>query len=152
MRNVLLALLILGGSFSAQAVSLKVFDACHDEPVHSGQYTADLNRSVGELSVEIFNHYAIPYIGAAEGFNSILNSPIGLDSIEVVSDVEMRVYGWCYSVNGEQPDSMAHKIFLTHPTDEIVWFYAYSTNLYNEWTNYCRPANEIKAEQFCSKP
>lgn len=151
MRTVLLAL-ILSWGISAQAVSWKVFDACHDEPVHSGIHAADLDKSVGELSVEIFNLHKIPYVGVAEGFNSILNTPIGLDSIEVVSDVEMRVYGWCYSVNGEQPDSMAHKIFLTQPTDEIVWFYAYSTNLYNEWMNYCRPANEIKAEQFCSKP
>lgn len=151
MRTILLAL-VLGWGLSAQAVSWKVFGACQDEPIHSGSYSADLNKSVGELSVEIFNEHQIPYVGVAEGFNSILNSPIGLDSIEVVSDVEMRVYGWCYSVNGEQPEAMPHKIFLTSPLDEIVWFYAYSTNLYNEWTNYCRPANEIKAEQFCSQP
>lgn len=145
---VVLALLACSG---AQAVSWKIFGACDNKPVHEGSFAADITKSVGQISLEIFDLHKIPYIGSAEGLNSIINSPTGLDSIEVVSDTEMRAYGWCYTVNGRQPLEMPHQLQFQSQDDKLVWFYAYSTNKNNEWTDYCVPAYHIQAEQFCSK-
>lgn len=145
---VLISLLAL----KSHAVSWKVYGPCDDKPVAQGEAAVDITKSVGAISVEIFDHNKVPYIGAAEGFNSIINTPVGLDSVEVVSDTELRAYGWCYTVNGKTPSEMPHKINFKSQTDKMVWFYAYSTNKNNEWMDdYCSPAYWIKAKQFCGK-
>lgn len=138
-------------SFQAQAISWKIFGACKNSPIHQGVHEVDFSKSVGQISIEIFEQNKIPYVGAAEGLNSILNSPIGLESIEVVSDREMRVYGWCYTVNGKQPLEMPHKVYFETQEDRLIWFYGYSTNKDNEWIDYCQPAYWIKAQQFCGR-
>lgn len=145
-------ILISALSFNAYAVSWKVYGPCDEKPVAQGEAVADLTESVGDISVEIFDQNKVPYIGAAEGFNSIINTPTGMDSIEVVSDTELRAYGWCYSINGKTPDEMPHKIKFNAQTDKLIWFYAYTTNIKNEWQDdYCSPAYWIKAKQFCGK-
>ncbi|MFV3407600.1 DUF4430 domain-containing protein [Bdellovibrio bacteriovorus] len=145
----LLPLLVVLTASQSQAVSWRIFGACKNTPVHEGTYQADLTKSVGALSLEIFDANKIPYVGSAEGINSIINSPIGLDSIEVVSDTELRAYGWCYTINGKQPTEMPDKIHFKSQDDKLTWFYAYSTNKNNEWTDYCSPAYWIAADQFC---
>lgn len=136
---------------NAHAIDWKIYGACEESPVHQGKFEADLNKSVGAVSLDIFKQFGIPYVGNEDGLNSLLNSPIGLDSIEVVSDEEMRVYGWCYLVNGKQPLELAGQLKFTSQSDKLIWFYAYSTNLRNEWIDYCSPAYWIKAKQFCGK-
>lgn len=135
----------------SQALTWKVFGACSSSPVQQGEVTADISKSVGAITVDIFNQNKIPFVGAAEGMNSILNTPIGMDAMEIVSQTEMRVYGWCYSVNGKQPLQMPHEIKFQKQTDELIWYYAYSTNNKGEWTDYCSPAYWIKAIQFCGR-
>ncbi|WP_374076815.1 DUF4430 domain-containing protein [Bdellovibrio bacteriovorus] len=139
-------------ALKSHAVSWQIYGPCDEKPIAQGEVTADMTKSVGTISVEIFDQNKIPYIGAAEGFNSIVNTPVGLDSVEVVSDTELRAYGWCYSVNGKTPAEMPHKINFKSQTDTLIWFYAYSTNKNNEWMDdYCSPAYWIKAKQFCGK-
>lgn len=150
MKYILLAI-TLSFSFNSHALTWKVFGACSNSPVHQGEVSADLTKSVGAITVDIFNENKIPFVGAAEGMNSILNTPIGLEAMEVVSDNEARVYGWCYSVNGKSPVQMPHEIKFLKQTDELIWYYAYSTNKNNEWTDYCSPAYWIKAIQFCGR-
>lgn len=138
-------------SIKSHAITWKVFGPCDsNNPVVQGVANADLTQSVGANSVAIFDQNKVPYIGVAEGFNSIINTPIGLDTIEVVSDNELRAYGWCYSVNGRLPEGMPGQVHFTSQSDVLVWFYAYSTNKNGEWMDdYCSPAYWIKAKQFC---
>lgn len=150
MNKLLLSLLIIA-PLSASAIQWKIFGACSNEPVYQGQYTADLEMSVGAVTEALFQSQGIPYIGSAEGFNSINNSPIGLDALEIVSDTEMRAYGWCYTVNGKQPTQMPHELKFLKQEDKLIWFYGYSTNIKNEWIDYCQPAYWIKAKQFCGR-
>lgn len=139
-------------ALQAHAISWKVYGPCSEESVAQGETTADITKSVGAVSIEIFEQNKIPYIGAAEGFNSIIGTPTGMDSLEIVSDTEMRAYGWCYSINGKIPTEMPHKVNFTSQSDKLIWFYAYSTNKNNEWQDdYCSPAYWIKAKQFCGK-
>lgn len=150
MKKYLLPLILLV-SLNAQAITWKIFDACSEDAIHQGDYSANIEKSVGDISIEIFEQQGFPYIGNAQGINSILNTPIGMDSIEVVSDEEMRVYGWCYLVNGKQPLDMASEVKFNSQDDKLIWFHAYSTNLRNEWIDYCVPANWEKPDMFCKK-
>ncbi|MDG0814787.1 DUF4430 domain-containing protein [Bdellovibrio svalbardensis] len=150
MKNVILFLFVLL-PLSANAIKWKVLGPCSDKPLFQGTYEADLKKSVGEISIEIFDKNKIPYVGVAAGFNSINNSAIGLDALEVVSDEVMRAYGWCYAVNGRMPKVMPDQVTPKNQEDTIAWFYGYSTNIQNEWTDYCVPGYQIKAAQFCEK-
>lgn len=144
--------LILLLSQNAHAISYEVIGACNETPVHKGTYNIqDLSISAGKASVSIFEKKNIEYIGNESGFNSILNTPTGLDSIEVISDTKMRAYGWCYSVNGQQPDVLAGDYLFSSNDDKLVWFYAYSTYEKGEWLDYCVPSFTVKASQFCAK-
>lgn len=139
-------------SVQSNALTWKVVGPCSQTPVFEGAVEADLNKSVGQISQEIFDAHKVSYVGSAEGFNSINKSPIGLDSIEVVSNNELRAYGWCYSVNGEIPSVMPNQVKPTSQNDVVVWFYGYMTNKNNQWSSdYCAPAYQVKAAQFCGK-
>jgi len=151
-KRMKLCLFLISMSFTlpAQALNWKLFGACDNHPLLAGQFEADLSKSVGQLSVELFEREGIAYVGSAEGMNSILKSPTGLEAIEVVSDREMRVYGWCFAVNGRSPKLMPHQVFLQKQSDTVVWYQAYSTNKDNEWVDYCTPAYWQKPAQLCS--
>lgn len=140
-------------SLQAHAVSWEVIGPCSETPVYSG--AMNLNSppaSVGDFSVQVFDANKIPYIGSEMGFNSIVNTPTDRNSIEIVSKTELRAYGWCYSVNGEFPEQMPHEAFFPNNEAKLIWFYAYSTIKNNQWQDdYCTPAYNIKAEQFCDK-
>jgi hypothetical protein len=149
MKHLLLALTLFV-STQAHAIKWEIYGACSNKPVHQGDYQADLTHSVGAISIEIFDANKFPYVGAEEGINSLLNSPIGLEAIEVVSDTKMRAYGWCYTVNGQQPTEMPQFLNFDNQNDKLVWFYAYSNFENNKWGDYCIPAYHIKAAQFCA--
>ena len=137
-------------STGAWAINYEIIGPCDKTAVFSGKLDlVDLKISIGQISVSLFDQQKIPYQGSVSGFNSILNTPIGLDAMEVISDTKMRAYGWCYSVNGIQPEVLADQYFFKNNNDQLVWFYAYSTYDKGVWTDYCVPSYKIKADQFC---
>jgi len=139
-------------SMSASAVTFEVIGPCSEKAVHTGSYTVeDLKQSVGAVSVSIFNQNKIAYDGGDYGFRSILGTPVGLDSIEVLSDTKMRAHGWCYAVNNVGPDVLASDYFFGSNEDKLVWFYGYSTYDNGQWIDYCVPSWRVHAAQFCSK-
>lgn len=139
-------------SSSTYAITYEVIGPCSETPRFEGSFdVTNLKTSVGKTSLTIFENQSIPYQGTDSGFNSILNTPVGLDSIEVISDTSMRAYGWCYSVNGAVPDALASEINFSSNSDKLVWFYAYSTYESGKWPDYCVPSYKIKASQFCAK-
>ena len=146
--SVLFAILL---PLSAHAVTWKVVGPCSETPWFQGSYQADLHKSLGDNTIDILNLNKIPYLGVAGGINSINNSPVGLDAMEVVSDVEMRAYGWCVAVNGKVAKDFPNQVSLTSQDDEIVWYYGYARSIENQWLGMCFHANKIKPDQFCKK-
>lgn len=151
MKKLLFASLI-ALPLTTHALTWKIFGPCSDKPLYEGAYQADLNKSIGEISIEIFEKNKIAYVGVPAGFNSINNSPTGLDALEVVSDTEMRAYGWCYLVNNKMPVEMPDQVKPKSQDDKLVWFYGYGTNKDNVWIEYCSPGYWVKPDQFCKKP
>jgi len=109
-------------------------------PVHRGSLDVDLKESVGEATLHILDANKIPYVGNENGLNSILGTPTGEAAIVVVSNDTMRVYGWCFEVDGVQPDVMPGKYFFPSQVSRLRWFFAFSLYEKGEWKSYCTPA------------
>ena len=149
MKTIIAALFM---SFNAHAITYEVIGPCSPTPAYSGTYDLEnLSINAGKASINIFNRDKIPYIGVEKGINTILNTPIGPETLEIISGTKMRAYGWCYTVNGVGPDIMPDEYFFQSNNDKLVWFYAYSTYDNGNWTDYCMPSYKIKAARFCDK-
>ena len=61
--------------------------------------------------------------------------------LEILSEREMKAYGWCYSINGEVPEAFPDEVALG-PQDKVVWFFAYAHYLAGEWISQCVPVKE----------
>ncbi len=133
----------------ANAIELKITGPCSEQPAYQLNVNIQVPSNLGQISIEIFDLNKIPYLGTATGMNSLLNTPIGLDSLEVVSDEILRAYGWCYSINSQTPDVMPDQVIVQAQNDVIHWYYAYSTSIRNQWIDYCIPAYKTKSPQFC---
>jgi hypothetical protein len=147
MKTLLLLLLIV--SCNAHAITFAVIGPCSSKPLHAGNFPTDLSESVGKISLDIFDAHKIPYVGSADGMSSIVNTPVGDDALEILSDTKMRAYGWCFSINGEVPDRLSSQVNFENQKDYLTWFYAYSTYDQGVWTDYCVPSYKIKSPQFC---
>ncbi|MBY0413331.1 MAG: DUF4430 domain-containing protein [Bdellovibrionales bacterium] len=139
-------------STQTQAISYAVVGPCSPESLYAGSFKVDLKENLGAISLAIFENQNIPFSGTEYGMSSIVNTPVGIDAIEVLSDTKMRAYGWCFSVNGIIPDVLSNEVFFTNQNDYLLWFYAYSTYDQGVWTDYCEPSHQIKAQQFCKNP
>lgn len=131
------------------ALSFEVVGPCRAEPefqVVEVELAAD--STVGSASVEILDRHKIPYIGSELGFNSILNTPVDKEAIEFPAPGEIRAYGWCFEVDGEQPMNMPHEIGLKGH-ERVRWFYAFGLYRRGEWISYCTPAHTVKPAKLC---
>lgn len=150
-----LAFLLLLFTFSVpslQAITFEVVGPCSEKPVYSGEMKVeDLKQSVGRVSVDLFVQNKIPFDGSETGFRSILGTPTGLESIEVLSETKMRAHGWCYTVDNIAPDVLPGDYFFASNDAKLVWFYGYSTYDNGQWVDYCVPSWRVQAAQFCAK-
>ncbi|MES2856974.1 MAG: hypothetical protein V4692_13990 [Bdellovibrionota bacterium] len=120
---------------------------CSDAPLFQ---TEALGTNVGEATIAALDANAIPYLGTSGGLNSILGTPVGTDAIEVISDTEMKVYGWCYSVDGVQPAAMPDQTPL-EGVSSIDWFYGSAHYLDGVWVSYCDVSSKKTPARFCGR-
>ena len=90
-------------------------------------------------------------MGTHEGLNSVFNTPVGMEALEVLSDTEMRAYGWCYSVNGVSPEVFPHQVPLNPEIKEITWTFGFAHYYRGEWITQCTPAYTIRPAFLCKK-
>jgi hypothetical protein len=133
---------------SAKAITLDIVGPCNEKPVYSLNGAINEGDSVGSVTIAHLEANKIPYIGVAAGIHSILNTPVGRDAIEVINEQEVRAYGWCYEVDGLQPDVMPDKFFLKGD-EAIKWFYAFSHYKSGNWLSYCEPAYTVRPQDLC---
>lgn len=106
--------------------------------------------SLGQLSDQILKnassrHELKQYDGSDAGVISIN----GLGSAtEVLSEShQVRVYGWCYRVDGKTPqDLAANQYLLTGHEIRIEWFYGYAQGGSDGWESMCVPADHPPAQ------
>lgn len=144
MKTITLLIALL--SFPLSAVELTITGPCGESTNFAFQTTANLEESVGHHTIKVFTEFEVPFIGTEAGLNSILNTPTGTDGYDIISDKKMRVFGWCYRVNGFEPAVMANQYMFENQSDELLWIYGYSTYENGQWVGYCDPAFEIVDE------
>jgi hypothetical protein len=135
-------------SFNLLAVEIKFIGPC-DENFIMRKNVSEVYPNVGELTVETLKKFNVPFIGTPEGLSSIFETPIGERSLEVVSDIEMRAYGWCYSVDGIAPELYPHQVPVYSHTKSVVWHYGFARYYKGQWVTQCTPAYTIKPKFLC---
>lgn len=148
--SITLIFILMVTSAKVFAATLEIIGACDETPVFSTIFSIRVqdSKSIGKVSVDIFDQNYIPYLGTEEGMNSILNTPVGKDAIEVISSTEYLAYGWCYKVNDIEPGEYPHEIVAKN-NDSIVWWFGYARYKDGQWIEQCTPSHVRKSAKFC---
>ena len=139
--------------FSISALNFSIVGPCSEKPVFNSQLNAS-NISIGNLTIKTLDTNKIQYIASDYGVSQILDSPIGIDSMEIISDTKMRAHGWCYSVDGEIPELLMNEVQLDGSEKEVTWFMGYSTYIgdintgEHEWVGQCEPSYKLEKTPF----
>lgn len=147
MESTLKTLLFFALSSLSFSATINITDPCSGDIVHSFKIL-NTKRSVGAITKTTLVQNKIDHIATEDGVVSIYNTPEGLDSMEVISDTQLRRYGWCYMINGTLPDTLAGQTYI-QKRDTITWFYGYSLYDRGSWYGYCDKASNIKPKFLC---
>lgn len=132
----------------AQAGTISFIGPCSSTPVADFEFTVSQRQSIGQTTIDILIENNISHLGTPEGINSIFNTPIGAEAMEIISETEMLGYGWCYSVNGVAPEVYPDKI-LTENSDHIIWWFGFAQYKDGQWITQCTPSYTRKSPKFC---
>ncbi len=130
-------------------LSIEFIGPCSIKPLLKSQITQEAAQSVGAASIATLDQNEVSYQGNEAGLNSAFDTPIGLDAIEVISESEMRSYGWCFEIDGMIPEVYSNQFPLTDVKSEIKWFFGYAHYLNGQWVSQCEPAYKIKPAFLC---
>lgn len=133
-------------SFSA---SISFIGPCDSSPIFKTTFKPNNNNNLGSETIQILEKHDIPHIGSEAGLVSAFNTPTGDGSIEVISDVEMNAYGWCYSINGDQAKVYPNEVILDD-NDKIVWWWGFAKYYSGEWVSQCEPSHKRRPAIFCN--
>jgi hypothetical protein len=135
-------------SLSAKALEIKFIGPCEEKPLFETNIKFDY-ENVGELTIGTLIKFNIPFKGTEGGLNSAFETPTGLEAMEVISDQEMKAYGWCFSVDGVAPEVYPNEVPVTLKTKSIVWHFGYAHFLKGQWITQCTPAYKEKPAFLC---
>lgn len=134
-----------------QAVTLEFVGPCSEEPIVSFEL-GDKFQTVGDATLHTLEKNNIPFKGTSRGLNSVFNTPVGMEALEVLSDFEMRSHGWCYSVDGVSPEVYPDELFLNGPDGKIQnirWFFGFAHYVRGEWISQCEPSFGVASSFLC---
>ena len=144
----LFALVVLFFVSHLQAATVSFIEPCGEEALVTHEYELKGQESLGKVTINTLLELNIPHIGAELGINSIFNTAIDFAAYDIISKSEMRAYGWCYSINGIEPNKLASEI-LVEENDQIIWWYAFAHYKEGEWVSQCEPS--YLTPLFCKK-
>ncbi len=130
MRTLIFILLFAS---QAHAITLEIIGK-NGQLLFKHEQLIQLPSQLGEVSLSIFKQHQLSFKGGAYGFTSIFD----LDqNLEIISDIEMKAHGWCFSVNGLTPETMADETSIPDQTTIIRWYYAYAHYKSDQWIGQC---------------
>jgi len=130
------------------SLTVEFIGPCSEKPLLQTTANAVQSSNVGQMSIETLEKFKIDFKGSESGLNSAFGSPTGLDAMEVLSDNEMRSYGWCFEVDGKVPENYPDSISLMN-VKKVRWFFGYAHYLNGNWISQCEPAFELKPKFLC---
>ena len=151
MRQFVFVLTVFWVSTSAVAARVVVHAPCDSKTWLDAQVPVVPGKSLGFLSVTTLTRYGIPFIGTEAGLHSIRGTVTGDKALEVVSNRELRAYGWCFHLNGKEPAELADQVFLQSSSDTVQWFFAYAHYLDGKWVAMCVPTHVSRPSYVCPR-
>lgn len=151
LNHINLPLLLVAFLFSTTSYSalISINNLCSDTVYLESYIDLDGPKTVGELTHTFFLlNPTLSRTVTDDSVIQILNTPIGVDGYEIISDEEMYVYGWCYDVNGKFPEELM-STFKVSNSDTITWSYGFSHYLKGKWLTYCTPAYTRQWSKIC---
>lgn len=136
-------------SMPALAVQFVVQAPCASAPWLNVAVNAMPGRSVGRVTVDTLTQAHLPFSGSEAGVKSIRGTVTGDAALEVISDKEMRAYGWCFLVNGKQSSAMPDKTPIYSSSDKVTWFFGYAHYLNGKWVEMCVPTHVRRPRFIC---
>jgi hypothetical protein len=134
---------------SASALHLTVNGPCADDLWVDLPVTAQVGTSIGQVSVDVLTKESIPFVGSDQYMASIKETPTGDAALEVISDTEMKSYGWCYSVDGVEPGVYPNELFVATGKESIHWYYGYAHYKEGTWITACAPSYKESPAFLC---
>lgn len=141
MKKISLILLLI--TTQAYAFIFEIKDVCQQSSFYKEDIQIFAPASAGHLTISILELLKVDYIGSEHGISSIFQTPIGLEAIDVIAEDHMKVFGWCYEIDGKQPTILTSE-YIIEPKEikNITWFYGYAELKDGIWKNYCIPCSE----------
>lgn len=128
-------------------IALEIIGPCSTKPL------ATLNAvpamTVGEATISTLNKYKIPYQGTEKGINTLYSLPTPAQSLEILSDSDMRAYGWCFDVDGEVPEEYPDQIEIHEGMKKIRWFHGYAEMKNGVWVSQCKETAKLRPDFLC---
>lgn len=134
--------------FSSASI-IEFYGSCSSRPIISGKFSPQ-NMSLGAVTIEFLTQQKIDFQGNEQGINSVLNSPIGQEALEIISSAEMKAYGWCFFIDGKAPEVLPSD-YSAQKVKTVKWIYSYAHYLNGEWIAQCQIAY-LAPPPFLCKP
>jgi hypothetical protein len=128
-------------------LAFEIVGPCEKKPLFSSQEQSKVN-SLGLLTIDVLEKNNIPYQGSEKGLNSIYQTPVGLAAIEVISDQEMRSFGWCFEIDGVTPEVYPDEVALKD-VKKVTWFFGFAHFKNGQWVSQCEKAWKVKPKFLC---
>lgn len=154
MRNALILLILLVyalGANNSKAATMTFTGACQQQPLYS--FEVNVGESIGAETILSLKQVDEPFKATL----SSLDEAFGLSSsgvYEFSSDDptlnanQMRVYGWCYEVNGQVLPLLPSE-YTIQKDDQINWFYGYVFYDSGNWGEMCQKASKLSPKFLC---
>ncbi len=133
MSQFISAVFILLISSGAHAVTVKITGK-NRAALFETEIASPIPSDVGSVTIVAFDAAKIPYQGSSNGISKIYD----LDQqVEVVSNIEMRAYGWCFAIDGQVPETMPNNTDVLTQQTVVEWYYAYAHYKSGDWIGQC---------------
>ncbi len=132
-------------------LTIEFFGPCETSPLLTQTINPMAAKNVGVVTISTLEKNKIPYKGNESALSTAFETPVGMDALEVISDTEMRAYGWCYEVDGKIAEVFADKYKLNDSIKKITWFYGFAHYKNGEWISQCELTSKLKPEFLCGK-
>lgn len=135
----------------ATATHFIVQDPCTNNAWLNTNVNSTRGQSVGAITLATLKAHSFPFEGSEQGIRSIRKTVTGDNALEVISDSEMRAYGWCFHVNGVEPDVYPDQILIQNENDLIEWFFGFAHYKGGAWISTCNPTSVSRPDFICKK-
>ncbi len=137
-------------SFSLHAIEFSIENLCTDTHFLDEDISIFLPSNVADITLYALEAFEVDFRGNEHGISSMLGTITGLESYEVIANNHMFVYGWCYEVDGEQPNVIMSEFDIDLQIHKrINWFYGYAELFDGQWLSYCTPLNKNPRNFIC---